>query len=94
MMSDLRETPNMDRILNEIRVERERQIALAHGGNTKAFDEANSRNDWIAYVNAYIGRAAAKVFKNEREACEFRANMLKAAALCVAAIESHDAGHC
>lgn len=80
--------------LNDIMHERERQTSLAHGGDTEAFDKSNSRNDWIAYVNAYIGRAADKVFRNERENQAFRENMVKAAALCVAAIEATDKGYC
>lgn len=81
-------------VLQEIERERERQAQLAHGGDTEAFDKSNSQNDWVAYVAAYTGRAADKVFRNERENCTFRENMLKAAALCVAAIEAHDKGYC
>lgn len=84
-----------ERILEEILAERSRQIeACKHGGDTNEFDKGNSRNDWIAYVNAYIGRAAEKVHRNEREGQQFRENMLKAAALCMAAIEAHDQGWC
>lgn len=81
-------------VVDEVITERARQRMLAHGGDTEEFDRGNSRNDWIAYINAYIGRAAAKVFRNEKEDQSFRANMIKAAALCVAAIEAHDQGHC
>lgn len=81
-------------VLEEIKSERERQKQLAHGGDTDAFDKSNTRNDWIAYINAYTGRAAQKVFRNEREKCTFRENMVKAGALIVAAIEAHDAGFC
>lgn len=58
------------------------------------FDKSNSRNDWIAYTNAYTGRAAEKVARNEDEGQEFRQNMLKAASLCLAALEAHDRGWC
>lgn len=85
---------NRELIIQQILAERERQLHLAHGGDTEAFDKGNSKNDWIAYVNAYIGRAAEKVFRNEKEGHEFRANMVKAAALCVAAIEASDKGYC
>ena len=82
-------------ILDEILAERTRQIkACKHGGDTNKFDKGNSRNDWIAYVNAYIGRAAQKVSRNECEGQQFRENMLKAAALCMAAIEAHDQKWC
>ncbi len=80
--------------ISDIVDERSRQVKLAHGGDTEAFDKANSRNDWIAYINAYTGRAANKCFRNEKEKQSFRDNMVKAAALCVAAIEAHDKGYC
>jgi hypothetical protein len=81
-----------DAILDQILAERVRQHDLAHGGDTNGFDMSNSRNDWIAYVTAYIGRAAAKVSRNEREKCDYRDNLVKAGALIVAAIEAHDKG--
>lgn len=81
-------------VLEEVAAERSRQKSLAHGGDTDEFDKANSRNDWIAYINAYLGRGAQKVARNEREGQVFRENMLKAAALAVAAIEAHDKGYC
>lgn len=71
-----------------------RQAVLAHGGNTYEFDKANSRNDWIAYCTAYLGRAAHKVLRNEREKQEFETNMVKVAALAVAAIRAHRKGYC
>lgn len=78
-------------ILSEIKRERERQEAI---GNTEEFDRTNSRNDWIAYVNAYTGRAAARVHRNECEGQDYRENLLKAAAILVAALEAHDKGYC
>lgn len=81
-------------VLDEVAAERRRQQELAHGGDTEEFDKGNSQNDWIAYINAYTGRAAQKVFRNEREGQTFRENMIKAAALAVAAIEAHDKGFC
>ncbi|HUU93215.1 MAG TPA: hypothetical protein VM238_18630 [Phycisphaerae bacterium] len=84
----------MNTILEEVVAERNRQRELKHGGDTDAFDRGNSRNDWLAYIMAYAGRAAAKVFRNEREGCQFRENMIKVAALAIAAIEAHDKGYC
>lgn len=81
------------RILDELAKERQRQIDLSHGGDTDAFDKTNTANDWIAYINAYTGRAAAKVLRNEREKQTFRENLIKAGALVVAAIEAHDKGY-
>lgn len=84
----------MDKVIQDIVAERQRQRDLAHGGDTDEFDRGNSRNDWIAYINAYTGRAANKVFRNEKEGCGFRDNMVKAAALAVAAIEAFDKMYC
>lgn len=85
---------HMNYVLEEIKNERQRQKDLAHGGDTDDFDKSNSKNDWIAYVNAYTGRAAEKVFRNEKEGQTFRENMIKAAALIIAAIEAHDNNYC
>ncbi|MAT51427.1 MAG: hypothetical protein CMK32_09625 [Porticoccaceae bacterium] len=61
-------------------------------------------NDWVAYITAYAGRAAEKVYRNQRESelngkdsCDkkrFRENMVKVAALALAAIEAHENGYC
>jgi hypothetical protein len=80
----------MSQAIEDIKKERQRQIELAHGGNTENFDKTNTENDWIAYINAYIGRAAQKCFRNEAEKQDFRTNIVKAGALCVAAIEACD----
>lgn len=61
--------------------------------NFATFDKTNSKNDWIAYINAYTGRAADKVLRNEREGQDFRDLMVKAAALAVAAVEAFDSGY-
>ena len=72
-----------------IQQEREKQVK-----QFSEFDKSNSRNDWIAYISAYSGRAAQKVLRNEKEGQSFRDNMVKVAALAQAAIEAHDAGYC
>ena len=79
-------------ILDAVGKERERQHRLALGGDTDTFDRSNSRNDWVAYISAYAGRAAAKVARNEIVSCHFRSMMVKVAALAVAAIEANDKG--
>lgn len=84
----------MSKAFDDVVAERARQLELKHGGDTDSFDKSNSKNDWIAYVTAYAGRASDKVARNEREGQSFRDNMVKAAALCIAAIEAYDAGHC
>ena len=80
--------------LSAISKERIRQIGLAYGGDTEEFDKLNSKNDWVAYIAAYIGRAADKVISNHNTERTFRENMVKAGALCIAAIEAFDKGYC
>ncbi len=84
----------MSRALEDVRLERVRQIDLAHGGDTEAFDCRNSQNDWVAYISAYVGRASDEVARNEQEDCDFRENMVKTAALAIAAIEAYDKRYC
>jgi len=85
----------METILNEIRIERIRQVdQCKHGGDTEKFDESNTRNDWVAYISAYSGRAADKVDRNEKEYNDFRINMIKVATLAIADIEAHDKEFC
>jgi hypothetical protein len=43
-------------------------------------------------VNAYTGRAAEGVRRNEREDQNFRVNMVKAGGLIVSAIQAYDNG--
>lgn len=83
-------------ILHDVEFEKSRQLTNAayERGAELGCDRTNSKNDWIAYASAHLGRAAEKVVKNEREGQEFRDNMVKAAAVCVAAIESFDKGYC
>jgi hypothetical protein len=83
-----------DKAIVDVIVERERQLELAHGGDTETFDKGNTQNDWVAYISAYSGRASQKVARNERQNEEFRANMVKTAALAIAAIQAHDKGYC
>jgi hypothetical protein len=87
-------TPIRDAI-DDVLKELQRQVDLDLGGDTtQSFDETNTQNDWVAYISAYSGRAAAKCFRNAREECDFRENMVKTAALAVAAIRAHDKGYC
>lgn len=82
------------KVLQDVVDERNRQHKIALGGNTDAFDESNTKNDWVSYICAYAGRASDKVRRNERDGCNFRENMVKVAALALAAIEAHDKGWC
>ena len=83
----------MQDIINEVIAERQRQKELAFGGDSENFDATNSQGDWVSYVCAYAGRAAVRVYRNKREGQNFRDCMVKVAAVAVAAIEAHDAGH-
>jgi len=74
--------------------ERERQIGLGHGGNTDGFDMQNSQNDWLAYIQAYLGRAANKCARNVKDGQHFAPNLVKAGALILAALEAHAKGYC
>lgn len=81
-------------VIADVQRELERQQSLAHGGDTDAFDRGNTRNDWIGYVSAYAGRAVDKCARNQREGQQFRENMVKVAALAIAAVRAHDKGYC
>ena len=82
-------------VIDEVMKERERQIeSCKHGGDTDSFDKSNTKNDWVGFVSAYAGRAADKCFRNEREGQSFRENMIKVAALAIAAVEASDNGNC
>lgn len=80
-------------VVEEVKRERERQLQWSDG-----FDRGNSRNDWIAYIASYSGDAADKVIKKEKgtsfeDNMRFRSNMIKVAALAIAAVESLDKGY-
>jgi len=67
-------------IFDEIDTERKRQdLGIGH-----EFDDKNTPNDWVTFVVRYVSRSAEFPI-NER-----RTNMLKAAAICVAALEAFD----
>lgn len=54
-------------------------------------DQYNSQNDWVAFICTFAGRATDNIVNNTNG---FRENMLKVAALAVAAIEAHDKDWC
>ena len=81
--------------VNDMLAERERQESLTFDNKpTDDFDRANTKNDWVAFICAYAGRASDKVARNQREGQGFRESMIKVAALALAAIEAHDKGWC
>jgi hypothetical protein len=76
-----------ENIVDEILTERFRQDTLYH---VQECEKNNTPNDYIAYITAYVGRAAQKVAKNQATEEGFRDNLIKAAAIIVAAIEKED----
>jgi len=77
-----RPLPNCDEIFKEIK--REREYQNYKWGNE--FDDKNTSNDWIAYIAAYLGQVWTCPFNAE----EYRKNLIKVAALAVAAVETYD----
>lgn len=69
-----------------IQAEIDRQKALPNSAEIAAQEAANTVNDHIATAVAYLGRASPTVLRNKREGCDVRENLVKAAAVLVAAI--------
>ncbi len=74
-------------IFDEIEVERKRQDGM--WGNE--FDDKNTPNDWVTFITRYVSKAAEwnKVLPEDTNH-PYRTEMLKAAAICVAALEAYD----
>lgn len=74
----------------DIIAERERQKSLSFGGVPSGeFDAQNTEADWVNFVVRYASGGAPKL--EHRKDFDFRTAMVKAAALCIAAIETTDA---
>lgn len=74
-------------IFDEIDTERTRQDE----GWGQEFDDKNNPNDWVTFVTRYLSRAADDTVTQPKMVEKFyRLNMLKAAAIVVAAIEAFD----
>lgn len=73
-------------IFQEIKKERERQKKL--WGDKP--DDRNTRNDWVAYICYYVSRGAYNGKDNEFKTSVFRTCLIKAAAICIAAVEAID----
>ena len=81
----------MDKAIQDIIAERERQKSLSFGGKPATdFDQKNGQADWVNYIVRYAAGGAPKL--ENRKDFDFRAAMVKTAALAVAAIEAFDAG--
>ena len=74
-------------IFDEIDTERKRQDELwGH-----EFDNKNTPNDWVTFVTRYLSKAADdRAVKREDFEKEYRLNMLKAATIVIAALETYD----
>ena len=75
-----------DTVLNEVKLERKRQLTL--WGNLA--DNENTRNDWAAYICRYASDGAYNGKNCLFSEIHFRECLIKAAAICAAAIEAID----
>ena len=81
--------PIPERIIEDI--ERERDYSSPRWD--EEFDNKNTINDWAAYVNNYLARATAmKTAQEPHEAWRDRQrkSLVKAASLCISALEAFD----
>ena len=76
----------MDRILDEIRRERDRQDEKYGGPD---HDDSHYPGDWCLILSKYLGRASAETIDAKPDAA-FRDNMIKIAAVAIAATQSLD----
>ena len=75
-----------DLVLTDILKERERQQEL--WGND--FDDLNTANDWVAYICRYVSEGAYNGREKNYTVERFREHLIKAMAICCAAIETID----
>lgn len=75
-----------EQIIDAIMVERLRQQEL--WGND--FDDLNTPNDWVAYIVNYVATGAYDGRDKKYSPVKFREHLVKAATICVAAIETID----
>ena len=76
----------IENIVNEVKTERLRQGDMWG----KAFDEQNTPNDWVAFITRYVSEGAYDGWECSYTPERFRRCLVKAAALCCAAIETMD----
>jgi hypothetical protein len=75
-----------DQVIVDILAAREAANKNGNGANDLEWTE----NDWIAFVNAYLGRASQGVYRNEKEKQSYRDNLVKAGGLIVSALVAYD----
>lgn len=71
-----------------IQAEIDRQKTLPNAAEIAAREASNTLDNRIAVAIGYIGRATPTLFRNTREGCDPVENLVKAAAVIVAAIEA------
>jgi len=74
--------------MNALKLIQEEIDKQSERGDVAAVEAKNSRNDRIAIAIAYLGRSSEKVLRNEKEGCDAKSNLIKAAAVICAAIEN------
>ncbi len=89
-----------ERVVNDVDSERAHQLARGADGKVAGmvgwsfeFDDKNTMSDWVSFINIYLGRAidtAASAKPAAERVAAFRKNMVKVAALAVAAVEAVD----
>lgn len=77
---------NRDTIIQEILSEREYQDNKWGG---EAHDDTHQSHDWVAFIIKHMGKAITWPWDGER----FRAQMIRVAALALAAVEWYDRGN-
>lgn len=87
MTDGVYKTDNTDRILDDICTERARQD---HQWGGAAHDDQHNENDWNAYITRFLGRALTWEPSDPVGLANYRRDMIKVAALAVAAIEWAD----
>lgn len=82
-------------VIRDVQAEREYQLTRGAEGKLPGqtawdytFDDKNTPNDWAAFIAIYVGRAVNT--SNTDITAEFRKNMVKVAALALAAVEAVD----
>ena len=57
---------------------------------TQEFDSKHTMNDWVSFITRYVGKAVPMREPNDLHIKVFRDNMIKVAALAIAAVETLD----
>lgn len=77
---------SLARALDDILLERERQDELWGS----VFDSLNTPNDFVAFITRYVAEGAYDGRNQQYSPERFRIHLVKAAALCVAAMQCID----